>query len=86
MTAILILGIAISVIANLWLVVVAFRTSFLWGVASLLVPMNIVFVVMHWQEARRPFFTFLIGMATWTVAAMSGGAAYSLDSVLNGPK
>lgn len=54
MDALLILGglllIAVSVV---WLVVLAFGTSLLWGVSSLIPPITLVYVVVHWKTARN---------------------------------
>ena len=62
MSALLIIGLALAVIGGIWLLVVAFKTSILWGLGSLLVPfVSLVFVVMHWQASKNPFLLQLAG-------------------------
>ena len=50
----------------LWFLVVAFQESKLWGIGVLL-PLtsgvvSLVFLVLHWAEAKRPFFVQLAGL------------------------
>lgn len=52
----------VSFAATIWLAVVAFRKSVLWGLGTLFVPFcSLVFAALHWQEAKKPF---LVGMAS----------------------
>lgn len=54
MDALLILGGLLLVVAGIvWLVVLAFGTSLLWGVGSLLPPITLLYVVRHWNVARK---------------------------------
>jgi hypothetical protein len=58
--ALLVLGIALSVIGGIWLLITAFQESVGWGVACLLLPIvGLIFVFLHWEEAKKPF---LIGL------------------------
>ena len=48
MDALLILGGLLLILAGLvWLVMLAFDTALLWGIASLLPPLNLVFALRH---------------------------------------
>lgn len=50
------MGIAMlmGVIGGVWLLILAFRKSMLWGLGSLLLPFVIlVFAVMHWSETQE---------------------------------
>ena len=48
MDALLILGGLLLIVAGIvWLIVLAFGTSLLWGVGSLLPPITLPFVVPH---------------------------------------
>ena len=68
--ALLALAAVIGVSASLWLVVQAFRRHVGWGLAVLFVPLaNLVFSIVHWAEAKRPFFLGLLA-----VALAAGGA------------
>lgn len=54
MDALLILGGLLLIVAGIvWLVVLAFGTSLLWGVGSLLPPITLIYVVRHWNVARK---------------------------------
>ncbi len=54
MDALLILGGLLLVVAGLiWLVLLAFGTSLLWGTGSLVPPITMVFAVRHWVVARK---------------------------------
>jgi hypothetical protein len=56
------LGLLISIVAGIWLLVVAFKTSVWWGLGSLLLPfVSLIFVILHWQVAKKPFLWGLLG-------------------------
>lgn len=63
-----ILGIA-SLITWVWLIVVGFKESALWGIGMILLPfpLAIVFAAMHWQDAKKPFLAYLIANILFTV-------------------
>ncbi|BAN47911.1 hypothetical protein [Metapseudomonas resinovorans] len=54
MVALLILGGLLLIVAGLvWLVMLAFGTSLLWGFGSLLPPVTLAYVLYHWRRARK---------------------------------
>jgi hypothetical protein len=54
MDALLILGGVLLIVAALvWLVMLAFGRSLLWGIGSLFPPITLVFVLRHWRVARK---------------------------------
>ncbi|UCF96948.1 MAG: hypothetical protein JSV89_17490 [Spirochaetaceae bacterium] len=58
----LIIGGIISSVCHIWILVIAFHQSVLWGFGSLLVPfVTFIFVVMYWAEAKKPFLIFIAG-------------------------
>lgn len=62
--ALLLLGGVAAVVGSLMLVVAAFRTGVLWGLACLLIPFAaLVYLVLHWDEARTGFLLNLAGLA-----------------------
>jgi hypothetical protein len=64
MQLLVLVGAAIVLIGALWLLVVIFQTSVVWGVISLLLPfVGLIFVLMHWEVARKPFLIQLAGAA-----------------------
>jgi hypothetical protein len=57
-----IIGAVLCVIGALWLVVLAFQESILWGLGSLIVPfVSLIFALTHWEEAKTPFLTAIVG-------------------------
>jgi len=45
------------------LIIKAFKTSILWGVAYLLIPFAaLVFIIMHWDDTKKPFLKSLISL------------------------
>lgn len=60
-TALILLGIVVLVIGGFWFLVTAFRESVLWGLACLFLPIvQLFFLIVHWPEAKRPFFLQLL--------------------------
>ena len=55
------LGYGLAIIGGLWLLILAFQTSILWGLACFIPFGGLVFVLLHWQESKGAFFTSLAG-------------------------
>ena len=65
------LGIVIFAIGGFLFLVAAFRESILWGLACLFLPIvPLFFLIVHWQNARKPFFIQLAGFAVVVVGAV----------------
>lgn len=65
------IGSALLLVGGLLLLVEAFRERILWGLGCLLVPpVSLVFIVLHWGVAKKPFFIQLAGIAVVLVAAV----------------
>jgi hypothetical protein len=61
---VLVVGMVLAFAGGLWLLIVAFRQSILWGLAYMFVPFAaLVFIIVHWQEAKKPFLVLLLGLA-----------------------
>ncbi len=63
--AFILLGLAalVSIGAGVWLLVLAFQKRVWWGLAVLFVPLaNVVFTIVEWQAAKRPFFLSLLAL------------------------
>jgi hypothetical protein len=60
--ALLIILSIISLITWIWLLVVAFKEHVLWGLGVFFLSpiVAIVFAIMHWQEAKKPFLIYII--------------------------
>jgi hypothetical protein len=69
-------GLAVAVIADVWLLVVAFRTRVLWGVALLLFPpAALVFICVHFRRSLAP-------LALFVAAGLVIGAPYAVNSFI----
>src|SRR4249919_2292877 len=70
-TLLLVIGLIFTVVGGLWLLGVIFQESVLWGLVSLFIPIvGLVFALMHWEDAKRPFLTQLTGVALIVLGAM----------------
>lgn len=65
------IGIAIIIIGGIGFLIAAFKNSILWGLGCLILsPISIVFLILHWQEAKNPFLLQLIGVAVVFAGSM----------------
>jgi glutaredoxin len=72
----LIVSLALTLIGSLMLLVAAFRQGILWGLAYLFVPFAaLVFLIIHWREAKAGFFVSLGGFACLVTALFSASEA-----------
>ena len=80
---ILYLGLGVFIIGGIGLLIAAFRTSILWGLAVLLIaPVAILYLLIHWQDAKGPFKTQVFGFLIILLSAyLSGGI--NLPSSIN---
>jgi hypothetical protein len=59
--SLILLGLVIFVVGGFWFLVAAFRESVLWGLACLFIPIvQLFFLIVHWPQAKRPFFLQLL--------------------------
>ncbi len=72
---ILYVGLGIFIIGGIGLLIAAFRTSILWGLAVLLIaPVALLYLLIHWQDAKGPFKTQVFGFLIILLSAyLSGG-------------
>jgi len=77
MTILLYLGYLLSIVGWIWLLVVAFKKSVWWGLGSLLIPfVSLIFAIMNWQVAKKPFLIQLAGVVLCVVAYMNSPGLY----------
>ena len=62
-----ILGLLVAVYGTVIFLIVAFRESVLWGIACLLPIFPLVFLLSHWDDAKKPFFVGFIGWLVFFV-------------------
>lgn len=64
------IGIIVFVIGGIGTLIAAFKTSILWGLGTLLVaPISLLFLIMHWDDAKNPFFLQLAGLGAAFIAS-----------------
>ena len=62
--AILIIGSLILLDGSVIFLIVAFRDSFFWGLACLLVPLaSFFYLIKNWEETKPPFLIQVVGGA-----------------------
>ena len=58
----------VTLVGFIWTVVIAFKEHILWGFGWLFVPLVIiVFGIMHWDKAKKPFLTYIIASILYAV-------------------
>ena len=88
----LIVGLLVMAVGGILLLVKAFQENVLWGLGCIFVPcVSLIFVVMHWQEAKNAFFMQLAGVVLVILAVVmspspptSTGVVPSTNSELPG--
>lgn len=70
-----IVGVLASFVGAVMVLIEAFKASILWGLAYIFLPFaNIVFVITHWQDAKR-------GVKIWFFCGLlAGGGLLLIDS------
>jgi len=58
----LVVGFVLVIVGHLGTLVAGFRENPVWGLAMLLFPISqLIFLILHWGRARKPFFLVLWG-------------------------
>ena len=66
-----IVGSIVSLIGAIWFLIAAFRQSILWGLGCIFVPfVSLIFLIVHWRDAAKPFGVSLLGSIIIAVAAV----------------
>jgi hypothetical protein len=74
MYVIALIGIGLVLHGFIMLAFAAFRSKAAWGLAVLFVPFaQVFFPIYHWDQARKPFMTFTLGMSLWLGTAIVFG-------------
>lgn len=65
------LGIFVLIIGSIGFLIAAFKNSILWGLGCLLFsPVSLIFLILHWHDAKNPFFLQLIGIGICFIGSM----------------
>jgi hypothetical protein len=79
------IGGIMAVVGGIWVIVLAFRSSILWGLLSLFIsPVAIYFAIKNWAIAKRPFLIEIAGVVIMIIGialsstGMTGAEAAAL--------
>jgi hypothetical protein len=69
---ILVLGWLLTMVGGVWILIVAFRESVVWGLCVMFLPIaEPIFIFIHWGQCWRPLLISLFGMATAVAAVFA---------------
>ena len=59
-----ILGLILCLVGSIWILIAAFKVSTLWGLGVLFINtiVTVIFVFLHFEEAKKPFIIWVIGV------------------------
>ena len=61
--ALALIAVFIIVVGGILLLIEAFKEGIIWGLACLLIsPVALIFTILHWDVAKKPFFIQLFGV------------------------
>lgn len=64
-------GVILVVFGGVWMLIRAFSESVLWGLGCLFLPLvSLIFLILHWRQAKDPFFLQLLGLGLLFAAAL----------------
>ena len=56
------------------IIIEAFKESIIWGIFSILFnPVSLLFVILYWEKAKKPFFTQLQGLILMIAGGFMAG-------------
>ena len=70
------IGGVMAVVGGVWVIVLAFRKSVMWGLLCLFVsPVAIYFAIKNWDIAKRPFLIEIAGIVLLFIGIALSGTA-----------
>jgi hypothetical protein len=68
------IGILLAFAGGIWILVMAFQESIGWGLGCLVCGVvTLVFAITHWEEAKKPFFLYVVGVVLVVAGSALGG-------------
>lgn len=68
------IGLGLCIIGGIGLLIAAFRTGILWGLAVLFIaPVVIFYLIVHWEDAKGPFKIQIVGILIILVFSWTNG-------------
>jgi len=66
----MLIGLATFIIGGIWFLVVSFQQSVWWGLGCIFLPFcEVIFLIIHWKEAAKPFGLQAIGFVLLLIAS-----------------
>ena len=67
-------GAIVAFIGGIWFLIAAFQESVLWGLGCLVLgPVSLIFLILHWDVAGKPFLVQLAGVVPMFAGMMMLG-------------
>ena len=67
-------GAIVAGIGGIWFLIAAFQESVLWGLGCLFLgPVSLIFLILHWDTAGKPFLVQLAGVVPMFAGMMMMG-------------
>ena len=80
MSVLLLVGYIAAVLGGLWLLVLIFQNSVVWGICSLVIPfVSLIFVFTNWDDAKKPFLVQVVGLVLIFLGADAAVDASGLE-------
>ena len=70
----LMVGIPIAIVGEIWFFIEAFSKSKSWGFGCILPPVFLIFLIIYWSEGSKPFFVMLGGWVLIIIGYLISGA------------
>jgi hypothetical protein len=68
------IGGILLLVGGIWLIVLAFQKSILWGICSLLIPFVVlIFALMNLPATQKPLIIAIVGLVLQIVGGAMGG-------------
>ena len=61
MVALFYIGLLVFIVGGIGSLIASFKVSILWGLACFIPPISLIFLVVHWDVAKNPFFLQFAG-------------------------
>lgn len=75
----LVIGLLIALFYGIKLLIIAFKTSILWGLGSLFVPfVSLIFIFMHWEKTKSPFLRSLLSIPFFIIGSLLSGQGFQV--------
>lgn len=73
-----ILGLIIAIVYGFIILIKAFQESIFWGLGCIFLsfPVSLIFVIMHWDDCKKPFLMNILGSIIMIIGIVLGGGSY----------